>query len=148
MLSQDLKSALRQLRNAWGFATLAVVTLALGIGANTAMFTVVESVLLRPLPYPQSERLVYIGPKDTPGFATTSYLNYRDVRDQTQRMSAVGGYSEDISVVEGKDGSTSVVAPRLTPNLFTMLGAQPLLGRTFTPSEGDAGGPQVALLSE
>src|SRR5215469_17622017 len=148
MLSQDLKSALRQLRTAWGFAALAVITLALGIGANTAMFTVVESVLLRPLPYPHADRLAYIGPKDTPGFGTTSFLNYRDVRDQTQRMAAVGGYSEDVSVVEGKDGSTSVVAPRMTPNLFSMLGAQPLVGRTFTQAEGESGGPQVALLSE
>ena len=148
MFSQDLKSALRQLRNAWGFTTLAVVTLALGIGANTAMFTVVESVLLRPLPYPHAERLLYFGPTGTTGFGTTSYLNYRDVRDQTQRMAAVGGYSEDVSVVEGKDGSVSVVAPRMTPNLFSMLGAQPLVGRTFTAAEGDVGGPQVALLSE
>jgi putative ABC transport system permease protein len=148
MFSQDLKSALRQLRNAWGFTTLAVVTLALGIGANTAMFTVVESVLLRPLPYPNADRLLYIGPSGTPGFGTTSYLNYRDIRDQTQRMAAVGGYSEDVGVVEGKDGSISVVAPRMTPNLFSMLGAQPLVGRTFTAAEGEAGGSPVALLSE
>jgi putative ABC transport system permease protein len=148
MLFQDLKSALRQLRTAWGFAALAVITLALGIGANTAMFTVVESVLLRQLPYPHADQLLYIGPADSPGFGTTSYLNYRDIRDQTQRMSAVGGYSEDVSVVEGKDGSVSVVAPRMTPNLFPMLGAQPLLGRTFTATEGETGGPQVALLSE
>ena len=63
-------------------------------------------------------------------------------------MAAVGGYSEDVSVVEGKDGSVSVVAPRMTPNLFSMLGGQPLIGRTFTAAEGEAGGPQVALLSE
>jgi putative ABC transport system permease protein len=148
MFLQDLKYALRQLRSAWGFATLAVITLALGIGANTAMFTVVESVLLRPLPYPHADHLLYIGPTDSPGFGSTSYLNYRDIRDQTQRMAAVGGYSEDVSVVEGKDGSVSVVAPRMTPNLFPMLGAQPLAGRTFTTAEGEPGGPQVALLSE
>ncbi len=147
MLLQDLRYSIRQLRSSWGFAALAVVTLALGIGANTAMFTVVESVLLRPLPYPQAGRLVYIGPA-TAGFGSTSYLNYRDIRDQTQQMSAVGGYSEDVSVVEGKDGSISVVAPRMTPNLFSMLGAQPLLGRTFTQAEGEPGGPQVAILSE
>ncbi|HTY83536.1 MAG TPA: ABC transporter permease [Silvibacterium sp.] len=147
MLLQDLRYSIRQLRSSWGFAALAVVTLALGIGANTAMFTVVESVLLRPLPYPQAGRLVYIGPA-TAGFGSTSYLNYRDIRDQTQQMSVVGGYSEDVSVVEGKDGSISVVAPRMTPNLFSMLGAQPLLGRTFTQAEGEPGGPQVAILSE
>jgi len=147
MLLQDLRYSIRQLRSSWGFAALAVVTLALGIGANTAMFTVVESVLLRPLPYPQAGRLVYIGPA-TAGFGSTSYLNYRDIRDQTQQMSVVGGYSEDVSVVEGKGGSISVVAPRMTPNLFSMLGAQPLLGRTFTQAEGEPGGPQVAILSE
>jgi len=144
----DLRFALRQLRSGWGFALLAVVTLALGIGANTAMFTVVESVLLRPLPYRHANQLVYIGPADSKSFGATSYLNYRDIRDQTQRMSAVGGYSEDVSVVEGKDGSVSVVAPRMTSNLFSMLGAQPIVGRTFTAAEGESGGPQVVLLSE
>ncbi|MBV8674577.1 MAG: ABC transporter permease [Acidobacteriaceae bacterium] len=148
MLLQDLKYAARQLRSSWGFAVLAVITLALGIGANTAMFTVVESVLLRPLPYARADRLVYIGPAGTPGFGNTSYLNYRDIRDQTQRLAAVGGYSEDVSVIEGRDGAISVAAPRLTPNLYPMLGAQPLLGRTFTQSEGETGGPQVAILSE
>ena len=148
MVLQDLKYALRQLRSSWGFAALAVITLALGIGANTAMFTVVESVLLRPLPYTHSERLLYISPTDQPGFGSSSYLNYRDIRDQAHRLEQVGGYSEDVSVVEGKDGSASVTAPRLTPNILTMLGAQPLLGRAFTPAEGEANGPQVALLSE
>jgi putative ABC transport system permease protein len=148
MLLQDLKYAVRQLRSSWGFAALAVVTLALGIGANTAMFTVVESVLLRPLPYTHADRLVYISPASSSGFGSSSYLNYRDIRDQTQRMAAVAGFSEDVSVVEGKDGSQSVTAPRMTPNTFQMLGAQPLLGRTFTQAEGAPGGPQVALLSE
>ena len=114
MLLQDLKYAIRQLGSSWGFAPLAVATLALGIGANTAMFTVVESVLLRPLPYLHADRLVDIGPAGQPGFGNTSYLNYRDIRDQTQRMDAVGGYSEDVSVVEGKEGSISVVAPRVS----------------------------------
>jgi putative ABC transport system permease protein len=148
MLLQDLKYAVRQLRSSWGFAALAVVTLALGIGANTAMFTVVENVLLRPLPYAHADRLVYIGPASSSGLGSSSYLNYRDIRDQTQRMAAVAGFSEDVSVVEGKDGSQSVTAPRITPNTFQMLGAQPLLGRTFTQAEGEPGGPQVALLSE
>ena len=148
MLLQDLKYAIRQLRSSWGFAALAAITLALGIGANTAMFTVVESVLLRPLPYLNSDRLLDISPAGQPGFGNTSWLNYRDIRDQTQRMAAVGGYSEDVSVVESKEGSIGVVAPRLTPNLLPMLGAQPLLGRTFTAAEGEPGGPQVAILSE
>ena len=148
MWVQDLRFALRQLRSSWGFALLAIVTLALGVGANTALFTIVESVLLRPLPYAHPDQLTYIGTGGDLQFGTTSWLNYRDVRDQSKRFSAVGGYSNDVSVIEGKQGSESVVAPRMTPNTFSLLGVQPLLGRSFTEAEGQAGGPQVAVLSE
>jgi putative ABC transport system permease protein len=148
-LYYDLRFALRQLGKAPGTALLAIVTLALGVGANTAIFTVIESVLVRPLPYAHSDRLVYIGPKsDKPGFATTSWLNYRDIRDQSTLLSAAAGYSEDVGVLETRNSSQSVVAPRVTTNLFPMLGEKPLLGRTFTDADGLAGGPQVVLLSE
>jgi predicted permease len=144
----DLRYALRQLRRAPGLAGLAILTLALGVGANTAMFAVIESVLLRPLPYAHSSRLVFIGPaNDKPGFEHTSWLNYRDVRDQSGQFAAVSGYSEDVSVAEINNVAQSVVAPRLTPNVFGMLGVQPLLGRTFTAEEGQAGGPMAVLLS-
>ena len=147
-LVNDLKGAVRQFRESPGLALLAIVTLALGIGANTAIFTVIESVLLRPLPYPGAERLLYIGGQEKPGFASTSWLNYQDIRDQAQQLAAVVAYSEDVSVIQSHDQSQSVVAPRVTTNLFSMLSAQPILGRTFTPSEGESGGPQVVLLSE
>ncbi|WP_263356877.1 ABC transporter permease [Acidicapsa ligni] len=147
-LFYDLSYALRQLRKTPGLALLAILTLALGVGANTAIFTVIENVLLRPLPYANSDRLLYIGPGDKTGFATTSWLNYRDIRNQSQQLEAVAGYSEDIGVVEGHDSSQSVVAPRITTNLIAMLGAKPLLGRSFTEAEGQAGGPQVVMLSE
>ena len=74
-------------------ALLAIVTLALGIGANTAIFTVIESVLLRPLPYAQADRLVYIGLGDKPGFTSTSWLNYRDIRDQSKQLKALAAAS-------------------------------------------------------
>jgi putative ABC transport system permease protein len=144
----DLRGALRQLRQSPGLALLAILTLALGIGANTAIFTVIESVLLRALPYTHADRLLYIGPADTPGFGSTSWLNYRDIRDQSQQLKTVAAYSEDIGVVETQNASQSVVAPRVTPNLFSMLDVQPLLGRTFTQSEGEAGASDVVLLSE
>jgi predicted permease len=147
-LLQDIHYAARQLRNAPGFAVLAVLTLALGIGANAAMFTVFESVLLHPLPYQQSDRMVYIGPADGDSFQSTSWVTYRDVRDQTQKLENVSLFSEDVGVVQGKDGSLSVVTPGVTPNTFKLLGVQPLLGRTFTEDEGQPGGPQVVLLSE
>ena len=95
---QDLRFALRQLRNSPGFAALAILTLAFGIGANTAMFTIVESVLLRPLPYAHPDRLIRIGPPNESGLSSTSWLNYRDIRDQSRQMEALAGYTEDIGV--------------------------------------------------
>lgn len=145
---QDLRYALRQLRKSPGFAALAVVTLGLGIGANTAMFTVVESVLLRPLPYTNASRLAFIGPADQEGFGATSWVTYEDVHNQAQKLENVALFSSDVGVVQGKDGSQSVVTPGLTPNIFKLLGVSPLLGRTFTEDEGKPGGPPVALLSE
>jgi putative ABC transport system permease protein len=149
---QDIRYGIRQLLKMPGLTALAVLSLALGIGANTAMFTVVENVLLRPLPYPNADRMISIGPGGQNGanttFSATSWMNYRDVRDQAHTLSAVAGYSEDVGVVQGKDGSLSVVTPTVTPNLFPMLGAQPLVGRVFTEDEGKTGGPRVAVLSE
>jgi putative ABC transport system permease protein len=148
-LVHDLQYALRQLRKTPGMAVLAVLTLALGIGANTAIFTVIQSVLLRPLPYPHSGRLVNIAPKtDKPSFGSTSWLDYVDIRNQSRLLDAAAGYSEDLTVVESRDSSISVAAPRVTPNLFSMLGAKPILGRTFSEAEGQTGGPDVAILTE
>ncbi|MGD0734454.1 MAG: ABC transporter permease [Terracidiphilus sp.] len=145
----DFRYAVRQLRKTPGLALLAILTLALGVGANTAIFTVIESVLLRPLPYLHSDRLVYVASaSEKPGPSATSWLNYRDVRSQSKLLSDTAGYSEDGAVIESQDGSVSVAAPRVTTNLFSMLGAQPLLGRTFIDSEGISDGPKVVLLSE
>jgi putative ABC transport system permease protein len=146
-LIYDLRHALRQLRKAPGIALLAILTLALGIGANAAIFTVIESVLLRPLPYAHSDRLVYIG-KDEPGFSSTSWLNYADIRSQSRLLADVGGYSEDLSVLQTREASQSVAVPHVTTNLFPMLGARPLLGRSFNEAEGQTGGPLAVVLSE
>jgi predicted permease len=148
-LIYDLRFSLRQLRKAQGMTILAVLTLALGIGANTAIFTVIEDVILRPLPYRDADRLVFIGPKtDKPGFNTTSWLNFRDIQEQSRLLEYAAGYSEDVSVLETADGSQSIAAPRVSTNLFSLLGARPLLGRPFSEAEGLAGGPDVVLLSE
>ncbi|HZD76347.1 MAG TPA: ABC transporter permease [Acidobacteriaceae bacterium] len=162
-LLQDVRGAVRQLRHAPGFAALAIVTLALAIGANTAMFTVAEDVLLRPLPYADAGRLVLINPRNDSRPTQTSWLNYQDIRNQaTHSFSDIAIYSEDIGVVEsnatvaspastvaqGNVTPTSVVSPNVSPNLFSILGTQPLLGRTFTKEEGEANGPKVVLLSE
>jgi putative ABC transport system permease protein len=151
-LVQDVRYAIRQFLKFPGFTILAVLTLALGIGANTAMFTIIDSVMVRSLPYANAGRLVSIGPEGTAAadsaFTSTSWLNYRDIRDRSQTLADAAGYSEDVGVVQGKDGSTSVVMPGVTPNLFSLLGAKPLLGRTFSEDEGKTGGPSVVLLSE
>src|SRR5579862_5511193 len=148
-LLHDLRYALRQLRKSPGLALLAIITLALGVGANTAIFTVIESVLLRPLPYAPGDRMVYVGPpSDKPGFGSDSWLNYRDVRAQSRLLRDTAGYSEDASVLEMPDSSQTIEAPHVTANLFPLLGVRPLLGRTFTEAEGQTGGPLVVMLSE
>jgi putative ABC transport system permease protein len=160
-LLQDLRQAVRQFRMSPGFAALAVITLALAIGANTAMFTVAQDVLLRPLPYADASRLTVINTSNEARQQTTSWLNYRDVRDQaTRSFSEAAIFSEDVGVVEssasaadrnsvqGDVAPTSVVSPNVSPNLFAMLGARPLLGRTFTAQEGEANGPKIVVLSE
>lgn len=115
----DVKFALRQLRKTPGMTLLAIFTLALGVGANTAMFTVIESVILRPLDYEHSGRLVFIGPpSDKPSFGSTSWLNYRDIRNQSKLLQNVTGYSADVVVMETKDSSQRIVASRVTTNLF------------------------------
>jgi putative ABC transport system permease protein len=145
----DLRYAIRQLRNTPGMAIMAVLTLALGVGANTAIFTVIDNVLLRPLPYAHSAQLVFVGlGGDKPSFGSTSWLNYKDVHDQSKLLEGSAGYNEDVSVLQTRDSSVSVVAPRVTTNLFAMLGVKPLMGRTFSEAEGLTGGPQVMMLSE
>ena len=146
--AQDLKFAARMLRKSPGFAAIAVMTLALGIGANTAMFTVVESVMVRSFPYRHAARMVYIGAGDPESIGNTSYLNYLNVRDQTKLMDEVACYIEDVGVVQGKNGSVSVSLSRVTPNVFKILGVQPVMGRTFSEEEGHIGGPQAVLLTE
>ena len=145
----DLRFAIRQLRKSPGATILAVLTLALGIGANTAIFTVIESVMLRRLPYANSDRLVFIGPPlQKPTFGNVSWLNFHDLQAQTKLLEHVGGYTEDFGVMENQNVSQSVTAPRLTANIFGMLGVKPILGRTFTDAEAQPNGPAVTVLSE
>jgi predicted permease len=144
IIVQNLRYAFRQLRQSPEVAILAVVTLALGIGANTAMFTIVESVLLQPLPYAEPDRLVNIGGSE----GAVSWLDYTDIRSQSHPLADVAGYSNDVAVVQNKGVSLSVVTSVVTPNLFSILGTQTLIGRTFTEAEGQANGPQAVLISE
>ncbi len=85
---------------------------------------------------------------DKASFSSTSWLNYRDIHTQSTLLQDAAGYTEDVSVLETPDGSQSILAPHVTTNLFPMLGARPLLGRTFIDAEGQTGGPLAVVLSE
>jgi len=144
---QDARYAFRQFRAHKGYSFLAIVTLALGIGVNTAMFTVTDSVLLQPLPYRDADRLVDIsGSKEAPA-SDTSWLNYRDICEQSKQLEEAVAYAEDMGVIETAQTTQSVFAPRVTPNLFSMLGVRPILGRALAAADAQPGAAPVLVLS-
>lgn len=145
---QDIRYALRRLRKSPAFTAVAVLTLALGIGANSAMFSIVNAVLLRPLPYRDPGRLVLLS-EHWPQFPrlSLSYLNYKDWRDQSHSFEAVGAVRNFIVTMTGKGEAERIPSQNVTANLFELLGISPELGRTFTAEEDRAGGPPVALIS-
>jgi len=143
----DLRYAIRQLRKSPGTTALLVVMLAFAVGGNTAKFVVVDSVMLRPLPYQNADRMVFLG-LNTGEFGPTSWMNYRDIREQAQGLESLGAYTLDLGIISSRSGLVSVVAPSVTPSLFNLLGKKPILGRTFLEEEGQASGPHVAVISE
>jgi putative ABC transport system permease protein len=149
---QDVRYGLRQLRKSPGFALTAVLTLAFGIGATTAIFSIVEGVLLRPLPFPRQAELVILGDVlggveygdgDAPGVTAPGARTY--MRD-TRAFSSLGGYQSSTYELSGLGDAAQINAARLTASMFSVLGVSPLMGRTFTTQE-DEGGQQVALVS-
>jgi putative ABC transport system permease protein len=152
---KDLTFALRQLRKSPGFTVIAVLVLALGIGANTAIFSVVNAVLLRPLPYPHSERLVLLrerllGPA---GFesGSVSYVNYLDWRGAQKNFTDLGlarAERVSLSALDGKSAPQAIRAARVTANYLSILQVPPLIGRDLVESDDVPGGAKVALISE
>jgi predicted permease len=150
----DLKFALRQLGKSPGFTSVVVLTLALGIGANTAVFSVLNAVLLRPLPFPQPQNLVAIGEYDAretpdPGtdISSISYPDYVELRDQNKVFEQVAVYTnQGVSTLSDGNGALHVQGESVSAELFPLLGVQPVLGRTFLPSE-DNPGNRVVILS-
>jgi len=152
---KDLTFALRQLRKSPGFTVIAVLVLALGIGANTAIFSVVNAVLLRPLPYPHSERLVLLrerllGPA---GFesGSVSYMNYLDWRGAQKNFTDLGlarAERVSLSALDGKSAPQAIRAARVTANYLSILQVPPLIGRDLVESDDVPGGAKVALISE
>lgn len=152
-LLQDVRYALRQLRKSPGFAAVAVVTLALGIGANTAIFSVVNAVLLRPLGFRDAGRLVrvwHVPPaKSFPGMTTfaVSAANYLDWERQNHVFDQMAIYAYRGFDLTGNDKPEQVDASAVSSGFFAILGVSPMLGRTFSPDEDQPGRSQVVVLS-
>ena len=154
-LWRDVRFAARTLLKSPAFTLVAVATLALGIGANTAIFSVINAILLRPLPYPQAERLVFLTEwsEQVPNMSF-SVANLKDVRDQSTVFESIVGYNGTNFILSsagaaGAGGEAERVSGRqVTSGMFATLGKQPILGRAFTAEEEKAGAAGVALLSE
>src|SRR5262245_10467280 len=153
--ARDVRHAVRALVRNAGFSAVAVLMLALGIGAATAMFTLVDSVLLRPLPYPDADRVISIWTRylpesgyDFPRF-DLSGPELLDYRAQSRAFERIAGYVRQGALVESGTGGESVRVAQIlgTPNLFTTLGVQPEIGRGFLAEEGEPGAACVVVLS-
>src|SRR5215472_9435800 len=136
----DIRYAFRMLRVSPGFTAIAVLTLALGIGANTALFTVVNGVLLNPLPYPQSDRVVALYEK-APGFdkAPTRYLNFLDWQRDTKVFTSIAMYRNQDYNFTGAGEAERLSGYMVTADFFPTLGISPILGRGFTADDDQLG---------
>ena len=144
----DLRYALRTLRNNPGFAAVTILTLALGIGANTAIFSVINAVLLRPLPFGTPNQLCVIT-ESLPSVPMVgpSYQNFQDFRDRAKSFSAMSATRITTLTLTGAGEPERLPAQMISASMFPLLGVSATMGRTFAPEEDRAGGPQVVLLS-
>ncbi|MEP6706297.1 MAG: ABC transporter permease [Pyrinomonadaceae bacterium] len=149
---QDIRYALRMLLKAPSFSIVATIALALGIGANTAIFSVVNAVLLRPLPFPNSEQLMMVWETDNTRGQTrgsSSYLNFADLRDQNHVFEHTAAFHGNDFILTGKGESARLQGAVVSADLFPLLGIAPMIGRGFLPDEdkpGDTG--RVVILSQ
>src|ERR1700758_4232008 len=146
VLLQDIRYALRQLNRSRGFALVAVLTLALGIGANTAIFSVIDSILLEPLPFPHQDQLMQLA-------AGTDYYNYpkgwiREYQRRSHSFSSISGYSLNAEYNVTGGGTTSrAFGSTVSTNLFETLGVRPAQGRFFSSAEETLGQDRSIVLS-
>jgi predicted permease len=150
MILQDIRYALRQLRKSPGFAFTVILTLALSVGAATAVFCVLDAVILRPLPFAKADKIVFVQATSRSGFHhPASWPNFKDERAEAQTFQALAGYMDfrKITVETTSNGPVSLDSVRSTDNFFQVFGVQPLLGRTFLPGEQEDGKNDVVVLS-
>src|SRR5580692_7075812 len=146
-LLQDARYALRLLAKSPGFSAIAILTLALGIGANTAIFTVVNAVLLRPLPFQDPSRLVIVAEKSPYPTISTSYQNWLDWRDQSHSFESVEATRPSTIALTGGGQPERLTSQNMTAGIFPLLGVKAILGRTFLSEEDRSGGNPVVLIS-
>ena len=147
-LLQDIRYGIRMIAKSPGFAAIVILTLALGIGANTALFSVVNGVLLNPLPYDQPDRLVaiYAKSKDFPQ-SSISYPNFLDWLRAQRSFSSMAAYREDDYNLTGMGEPERLKAEMISSNFFSVLGVKPVAGRLFQAEEDQVGAQPVALIS-
>jgi predicted permease len=146
-LLQDLHYAFRQLRNAPAFAVTAILTLAFGIGINAAMFSVVDQVLLRSMPFPHADEVVQMAVRtESGGFASTSLLDIQDWQARSRSFQQIAYYAEQVPTLGGT--STPKLVPQIvsSSNIFDLLQARPMMGRTFLPGDSTSGHTNVVVL--
>ena len=149
-LVRDLRYGARVLARAPGFTVVAVLSLAIGVGANTAIFSVVDGVLLRGLPYPEPDRLVCLWQRQQNSEERPSIVspgNVTEWRQQAESFSGVASYFQTASVFTDESEAEMVAGARVSANLFPVLGVEPMLGRNFQPEENQRGNDRVVLLS-
>ena len=150
-LLADARYALRVMRKNPGFTVIAILTLALGIGATTAIFSVVYTVLLKPLPYPDANRLVIVlaaKPAEGVEKTGTSFPNFEEWRSQNTVFTELAGTQGHDLTVTGRGEPFAANAAIVTPEIFKVLGVAPLIGRTFTPDDGKQGAAPMVIVSE
>jgi len=148
---QDLRYGIRMLRKSPGFTAIAVLTLALGIGANTAIFSLINTVLLRPLPYAEPGRLVNISAsqpdKGLTGIAV-SYTKFQHLQQQTRTLAGIGAFFSLNLNLTGHGEPVEISGAHVNADFFNVLGVSPARGRDFLPAEDQPGGPDVAILTD
>jgi putative ABC transport system permease protein len=147
-LLRNLRFGARMLVKNPGFTLATIFTLALGIGANTAIFTVTSALLLRPFPYHDPEQLVNVSAKDQTGDRPTTLMRYELVRDANKSFQSVAVWTDDHLNLTGAGEPVQIPIARVSPSFFSMLGVQPALGRIFTEDEGRPEGNPVVILSD
>ncbi|MBZ5553304.1 MAG: ABC transporter permease [Acidobacteriia bacterium] len=147
-LLQDLRYGLRLLANNPGFTLVALLALALGIGANCAIFSVVNAVLLRPLPYPESNRLIFLAEREPQlDGMSVAYPNFSDWREQNTVFEKIAVFRRQSYNLTGTGEPERLIGGQVSADLFPILRAAPELGRTFSADEDKPGGNQVVILS-